>query len=181
LAERSEIEQRVGALYSIFASVEASGLEQMSIVRELDVRTDPDAAEHLGLASSASLLYLERLRLAGGDPLAIDRVWMPVELGAPLLQVDFTHTGLYNELADRTGIALTGGRERIRAVVPPEEDRQLLGLDHDTAALAIDRLGLAMDNPVEWRRTYVRGDRFTLLADYSVKDGYQFDLGAVGS
>ena len=176
LAGETAIVQPLGALYSLFASVEASGLEQRSVVRALDIRTDADAASRLDRSPTSSLLFLERLRLAGGEPLALDRVWMPAELGAPLLEVDFSHTGFYDELLDRAGVALTGGREQIRAVVPNAEDSALLGLIPDVAALAIDRLGCAKDGPVEWRHTLVRGDRFSVVAEFSARDGYQFDL-----
>ncbi len=175
LAAETEIEQPLGALYSLFASVESSGLEQRSVVRALDVRTDPLAADRLGRSPSASLLYLERLRLAGGEPLALDRLWMPAEIGAPLLEVDFSHTGFYDELLSRAGVALTAGREQIRAVVPDDEDRSLLQLGPDIAALAIDRLGCAWGKAVEWRHTVVRGDRFSVLAEFSARDGYQID------
>lgn len=175
LAAETEIEQPLGALYSLFASVEASGLEQRSVVRALEIRTDPGAAEHLRCPPSASLFYLERLRLAGGEPLALDRVWMPSQVGAPLLDVDFSHTGFYDELLSRAGVALTGGREQIRAVVPSAEDRSLLELGPDMATLAIDRLGCTRSEPMEWRQTLVRGDRFSVLAEFSARDGYQLD------
>lgn len=173
LAAETEIEQPLGALYSLFASVEASGQEQLSVVRALDFRTDSDAADRLGRPTSAPLFYLERLRLAGGEPLALDRVWMPAEIGAPLRAVDFSHTSFYDELLRKAGVALTGGLEQIRAVVPRDEDRSLLQLGPEVAVLAIDRLGCARDEPVEWRHTLVRGDRFSVLAEFSARDGYQ--------
>ena len=43
------IEQRLGSLYSLFASVEAEGLEQHSTVLRLEVTRDAVAAAHLGL------------------------------------------------------------------------------------------------------------------------------------
>jgi len=176
LADEIEIVQPLGALYSLFASVEASGLEQRSVVRALEVRKDPEAAHHLGGSSSQSLVYLERLRLAGGEPLALDRVWVPEDLGAPLLDVDFAHTGFYDEFLHRAGVALTGGRELIRAVVPSQDDRALLDLGEQGAALVIDRLGCAKGEPVEWRHTLVRGDRFSVVAEFSARDGYQIDV-----
>jgi GntR family transcriptional regulator len=176
LAEDTEIVQPLGALYSLFASVEASGLEQRSEVRALEVRTDADAAGHLGRPAAQPLLYLERLRLAGGEPLALDRVWVPEDLGAPLLSVDFAHTGFYDEFLDRAGIALSGGREQIRAMVPSADDCSLLGLRKHGAALAIERLGCAKGEPVEWRHTLVRGDRFSVMAEFSARGGYQLDV-----
>jgi len=171
-----EIEQPVGALYSLFASVEATGQEQRSIVHTLDIRADGVVAARLGLEESTPLVYLERLRLAGGEPLAVDRVWLPAHLAAPLLDADFTHTALYTEYRRRCGVALTGGRETIRAVVPTPAERLLLGIGPDTAAFAIDRLGLVDDRAVEWRHTLIRGDRFGITADFTARDGYRLAL-----
>jgi GntR family transcriptional regulator len=171
-----EIEQPVGALYSLFASVEATGQEQRSIVHTLDIRADGVIAPRLELEESTPLVFLERLRLAGGEPLAVDRVWLPAYLAAPLLDADFTHTALYTEYRHRCGVALTGGRENIRAVVPTPAERLLLGVGPNTAAFAIDRLGLADDQPVEWRHTLIRGDRFGITADFTARVGYRLTL-----
>ena len=177
LGAQEPITQPLGALYSLFASVEAAGLHQASIVRARDLRADGVVADRLGLEASTPLFRLERLRLAGGEPLALDTVWLPADIAAPLLEADFTHTALYDELAARAGIRLQGGREHIRAVVPSRAQQRLLEIPPATAALAIDRLGHAGGRPVEWRHTLIRGDRFALLAEFSARAGYQLTLG----
>jgi GntR family transcriptional regulator len=179
LATPLEIEQPLGAIYSLFASVEAAGLEQHSVVRAVDLRADGEVARRLGRDPEASLFYLERVRLAGDRPLAVDRVWMPGDVGGALVDVDFTHTALYVELYQRTGLRLTAGREWVRAVVPSPGDRALLELAPDQAALAIDRLASVHEDLVEWRRTLIRGDRFSLVAEFSARTGYQFDAAAM--
>ncbi|WAL69406.1 GntR family transcriptional regulator [Amycolatopsis cynarae] len=173
VAPTTEISQPLGALYSLFASVEASGLSQHSIVRTLDIRADAVIADRLDLDGSTPLLYLDRIRLAGTQPLALDRVWLPADFAAPLLGVDFTHTGLYAELAARTGIRPEQGHEEIHVVMPTPAERALLRCSPGTAAFSINRLGRAGDRPVEWRHTLVRGDRFTLTADFSTETGYR--------
>ena len=80
LAGPARITQPLGALYSLFASVEAAGLRQASIVRARDLRADGVVADRLGLEASTPLFRLERLRLAGGEPLALDTVWLPAEI-----------------------------------------------------------------------------------------------------
>jgi GntR family transcriptional regulator len=172
LAGPTEIAQPLGTPYSLFSAVEATGRVQRSVVRTLDVRADGVVAARLGLEESTPLVHLERLRLSDDEPLAIDRVWMPERLAAPLLEVDFARTALYEEYAARCGIRVTGGHEHLRAVVPGEAERELLGTGPDVAAFAIDRLGLAAGRPAEWRHTLVRGDRFTLTAQFSARDGY---------
>ncbi len=169
------IEQPLGALYSLFASVEAAGQVQRSVVRALDVRADGVVAARLALEESTPLLYLERLRLADEAPLAVDRVWLPASLAAPLLKADFTHTALYDELARRCGVRLSGGREHLRAVVPTSVQCALLGIVDGVGAFAIERLACSNGHPVEWRHTLIRGDRFTVSAQFSARDGYRLD------
>ena len=77
VVNRSEFEQSLGTLYSLFQSVESAGVEQTSEVLRLEVVTDPVAAANLEVDESTDLVLLERLRMAGGSPLAIDRAWLP--------------------------------------------------------------------------------------------------------
>lgn len=175
-AEPVEIAQRLGALYSLYESVRAMGLEQASVVRALDTRADGDVATRLELEESTPLVYLERLRFAGDEPLALDRVWLPRSLAAPLLDLDFTRGALYERYAEVCGVVLTGGDERIQPILPAPAEHRLLGGSPTTAAFSIQRLGRAKGRPVEWRHTLVRGDRFALTADFSRKDGYHLDL-----
>ena len=174
-AEPSPIEQPLGEIYSLFTAVEATGRVQRSVVRTLDVRADGVVAARLGLEESTPLVHLERLRLADAEPLAVDRVWLPERLAAPLLDVDFARTGLYAEYATRCGVRVSGGSERIRAVVPGAAERELLGIGPGVAAFAIDRIGLADGVAVEWRHTLVRADRFSVTAHFDALDGYRMD------
>lgn len=173
IAQPPEIQQPMGALYSLFASVEAAGLPQHSIVRTCDTRADALVAERLGLEASAPLVYLERLRLAADQPLALDRAWLPADIAEPLLQADFTHTSLYHELATRAGVRLQHGHEDIYAVQPTKAERTHLRCPPEAAAFSIHRLGHTHTRPVEWRHTLVRSDRYALAADFSATAGYQ--------
>jgi GntR family transcriptional regulator len=173
VAPAPEIQQPLGALYSLFAAVESAGLAQHSLVRTLDLRADGVAADHLGLDGSTPLVYLDRLRLAGDEPLALDRVWLPAELAAPLLDIDFTHTSLYAELAVHAGIKLESGHEDVHAVIPTPAEQAQLHCPPGTAAFSINRVGRAQGRPVEWRHTLVRGDRFALTAEFAAHTGYR--------
>lgn len=172
---RPDIEQPLGTLYSLFRSVESSGVEQRSSVRVLDVRADPAAAARLGHPPTTRFIHLERLRLAAGEPLAVDRVWILRSLAAPLTGGEFEHSGLYDELARLTGIRLTGGREIIRAIVPETDVRRDLGIRARVAVLAIERIGCLQGRPVEFRETLIRGDRFAMSAEWPGGWGYQVD------
>ncbi len=173
---RDRIEQPLGALYSLFREVEARGMSQRSEVLAREQMLAPAVARRLGLDDDDPLLHLARLRYADDEPLAVDRTWLPMSLAAPLLEVDFTHAGLYDELDARAGIRLTGGRETITAVVPSGEDEKLLALPDGVGVLRIERTALVDDRPVEWRSTILRGDRFAVSSEWSRRSGYRLDV-----
>lgn len=170
------IEQPLGALYSLFRSVEARGLEQRSEVHVLDVRMDGTASARLDRTPDTEFVYLERLRLADGEPLAVDRSWIPRSIAGPLMDADFTRSGLYDQLAALTGIRLTGGREIITAVVPDANTGELLKIPNACAAMKIRRLGCLRGRPVEWRETVIRGDRFSVTAQWSTHENYRMNV-----
>lgn len=170
------IEQPLGALYSLFRSVEATGVEQRSKVRVLEVRQNAAVATTLGIEADAELVFLERLRLADGEPLALDRSWLPREVGGPLLEGRFEHTSLYGEMARLTGIRLNGGSESITALVADATTRRLLGIKADVAVLAVTRIGCLDGKPLEFRESLIRGDRFSLSAEWPGTAGYRVDV-----
>jgi GntR family transcriptional regulator len=158
---------RAGVMYSLFQSVESQGFEQRSEVLDLSETTNDAVADRLALAAADPLVRLERLRLVDGQPLAHDVVWLPASVARPLLGVDFTHTALYDELASRCGVRPTAGSERVYAVVPDRAVGELLGLGPRQAVFAMERTSHAGNEPIEWRETVVRGDRYSFVATWS--------------
>jgi GntR family transcriptional regulator len=173
---QDRIEQSLGALYSLFREVEARGMLQRSAVLACEQVTDLTAARRLGLDDDEPLLHLARVRFADEEPLAVDRAWLPLEVAAPLLDVDFSHAGLYDELQARADVQLTGGRETITAVVPSPDDEMLLALPAGVGVLRIERTAWVEDRLVEWRSTLLRGDRFAVFCEWSRRSGYRLDV-----
>lgn len=170
------IAQDMGAMYSLFHELESRGMEQRSEVRVVDRRPDSVVADRLGIAGGPDLIYIERLRYADELPIAWDCVWLDPALASGLLDVDLSHTALYDEWHRVAGVRLSGGQETIRAVVPTVGQRELLGMDASEAALLVERVGLVDERAVEYRRTLVRGSRFSLTAQWSTTRAYQVDV-----
>lgn len=163
------IEQPLGTLYSLYRAIEDAGAVQHSVVRFLEERRDDKAEAMLGCPGEP-LVYLERVRLADGEPIALDCSWLPARWCRPLLGVDFGHTALYEELTRRCGIRLTSGWERLRPVLPDRVQRSLIALDAHQPAFAIERLATATEGPVEWRHGIIRADRFSFVARWATKE-----------
>jgi len=161
------LEQPLHSLYSLASSMRAHGIEERSeVLSSTRCPAPSEVAEHLGLGPGAGVVFIERLRFAGAEPMAWDRSWLPAERAGPLLEVDLSSGGLYNALATHCALRVTGGWERIRPVVPGPAERDLLAISHDVAAFDIERLTFAGDKPVEWRKSLIRGDRYNLLAQW---------------
>lgn len=169
----ARIEQPLGALYSLFGEVQSRGMHQRSEVLTREARRDPTVAARLGTDADTEFVYLERLRYADEQPLALDRTWLLASLARPLLAADLTATGVYAELARLRGVQITDGQERIHAVVPTADQRRLLDLGRRVALLGIDRIGRVNGDPAEWRETLVRGDRFSVVAKWTRHTAYQ--------
>ena len=165
--DRRTFERSLGSLYSLFQVVEESGVPQRSDVRALEIVTDPEDADQLDLEPESQLILIDRLRWAGDEPLAIDRIWLPADVAEPLLRADFTHTSLYNELDRSAGMHPNAGWERIHPGIPTDDERRSLRLADGEAVFSIERLGTYNGDPLEWRVTTIRGDRFTLVADWT--------------
>ena len=164
---RLAFEHTPGTLEGLFHQVEAQGATQTSVVRVRRETRDDEIAGRLKLPARASLVEIERLRLADGEPLALDRSWLPASVARVLLEAPLDHAGLYDELVRLCGVRITGGSERVSAVVPTAPERLALGIGSDVAAFAIERLVHSDDGPIEWRHSLVRGDRYSLVVGLS--------------
>jgi GntR family transcriptional regulator len=161
------LEQPLHSLYSLASAVRSQGVDEHSDVLVAERRPGTlEATTRLGLAATSTVNYLERLRFAGDEPLAWDRSWLTPKLTAALFDVDLSGGGLYDALASSCGLRITGGSERIRPVLPTPSERAMLRLPRGAAAFSIERLAYAGANPVEWRISLVRGDRYCLLAQW---------------
>lgn len=180
VVNKAKFVQPLGALYSLFSSIEATGVSQTSTVLDIGVVTNAEAASHLELSEDAELFFLERLRCADDQPLAVDRVWLPLYLAEPLLTADFSRTALYDELERVCGVRPNRGWERLTPVFPSSADRERLELKRNDAAFFLTRLGQNDNEIIEWRTTTIRGDRFRFVADWSSNNGggLQFDAPA---
>lgn len=161
------IEQRTGSLYSLFRSIEDQGFEQRSKVLELDERSDPAVATNLGVDPATKFVYLHRIRNADDTPIATDELWIPSEYAAPFLKTDFEHTAVYAELERQCGIRPGAGWERVQPIIPSKSERALLGTSAKIPAFLIERCTTYRGQPLEWRRTVVRGDLYTFMTTWT--------------
>ncbi len=117
-------------------------------------------AQALELEPGSATLYLERLRSASSEPLLLEIVHLPAERFPGLLASDLEHGSLYELLSQRYGTEIVTARETLEPVLLRSREARLLGQKARTPALLVEGIAYTSANvPVEFSRTYVRGDR----------------------
>ena len=117
-------------------------------------------AAALGIAATAPVVYLERVRLGGGEPLILEQARLPAERFPGLLAFDLERRSLYDILSERYATRIVRARESVEPVVLRSREAGLLDLPTRSLALRIDGIAFAADGaPVETARSFVRGDR----------------------
>jgi GntR family transcriptional regulator len=117
-------------------------------------------ATALELEPGSPTLYVERLRLAGGEPYLLEQVHLPAERFPGLLATDLEGRSLYELLSTRYATQVVRAREALEPVLLRTREARLLDQKRGAAALLIEGIAFAADGgPVEFGRTFVRGDR----------------------
>jgi GntR family transcriptional regulator, N-acetylglucosamine utilization regulator len=137
------------------------GLEpQTRLVASRPEAAGEGVAQALGVEVGSPTVYLERLRLADGEPLLLEQVHLPAERLPGLLASDLERGSLYELLTDRYGIRVARAREALEPVRLPAREARLLERRPGSLALLIEGIASTADDiPVEFGRTFVRGDR----------------------
>ena len=134
-----------------------------------DEANEPVAAA-LGIAPGSPVWRLERLRLADGEPLLIERTFFPAAIGGLLRDVDLEKHSVYEQLAAR-GVTVSSARHLLDAVAADAGDARLLRVPVGSALLRVQRQAFTADGqPVEWSDDRCRGDRMNFAIENRAGD-----------
>lgn len=123
------------------------------------VRANDEVANSLQIPVGAECTKLHRLRLADGNPMAIEEVYL---LGEVFDVDDFTPgESLYHQLS-ANGHEILRAEQEIRAITVTAEESLRLEVPEGTSALCVTRVSSSRRGQlIEYARTIYRGDRYT--------------------
>jgi GntR family transcriptional regulator len=112
------------------------------------------------------ILKVSRLRLADGEPMAIETLHVPARLVPGLTGDDLEGASFYDLLASRYGIVLTAGTQTIEPSVASEDEADVLGVPVLSPVFLFERVARdAGGRVVEFVVSVYRGDRYKLTAE----------------
>jgi GntR family transcriptional regulator len=160
------VEQTLVRIISFTDDMRQRGFESGTEVISSDLVPGPsDIAQRLEIETGEELARIKRLRLAGGEPMSVEESFLVHRHCPGILEGDYAHQPLRVAL-EAHGIRWSHARQRIRAIVAPDELARTLAVEPESALLFIERVSYSQANvPVEFLRIYYRADRYSLYCE----------------
>lgn len=159
-------------LTSYTSDVLARGQEPASVLLALEqVRADDVLALALAVRPGARLVLLERLRLADGEPMAIERTHLSAGRFPGLRRHVLRGGSLYDALDSAYGVRPVRAELTVETALATPTEAGLLGVDTGLAVLLLTQRSVDADDvPVEHVRSVYRGDRYRLVTTVGQPD-----------
>ena len=159
---RPKIERRLAKLTGYFEEMTARGLKpETKVLGESVVEAGREVTSLLELHPGDRIIQIFRLRLADGEPMALQTVHVPYDSCPNLVNDDLTHASLYQLLEQKYGLKLGHAREKIASTTASRQQATLLAIPKDAPLLHIERITfLDSGVPIEYVESFYRADRY---------------------
>lgn len=133
-------------------------------------------ASTLQIELAEEVIFIERVRLIEGDPLMIERTYLPHHLYPGLIEKFQTQSSLYKLMTQEYGIGIVEARQTLEPVLVDRVESSVLNVMPGSPALLIELTSFSEnDCPVEYTKGLVRGDR----CKYYIKMGGLREFGFI--
>lgn len=161
----AKITQELVAAESSFAVPPAAGTWSSTVLEMSTGRAGARIGRRLRVLPAAELVYIARLRLVDGAPVAIEHLHIPVGLVPGLTLEEMEATGLYDHLREHHRVVVHEAVQSIEPTVVNEAEAQVLEVPLLSPALLIERLTTDRTGmPVEYVRSVYRGDWYRIVS-----------------
>lgn len=121
----------------------------------------PDLQDILQLGKRASVFEVRRLQFMDGVPVTLSTSFIPAALTPGLDKLDIEHEFFYGLLEQRYGLSFLRAEEFLEPAIADDVVAGELGLPIGAPVFLVERHSfLVGDRPGEFRRAYMRGDRY---------------------
>ncbi len=131
------------------------------VLRVAPLEPPAEVAAWLGLAPGDTAWRVERVRLAAGEPMAVEAGWYSPTLLPGLDRHDLSRS-LYELFAGGYGVPVDTADQTVRAELADAATAHHLGVQQGDPVLVFDRLSRSGGAPLEHVTSHYRGDRYEL-------------------
>lgn len=162
-----KIEHGLTRLTGFTEDMKARGLQPGARVIRLELIPPPLLAmQALQITPDEQIVLLERLRLANGEPIALETSHLHFNAVAKLLNEDFENNSLYNILSQKNQITPARAEQKIGADLCNHREQELLKLTEGAPVLRNKRITFDQwGRPFEYTESAYRADRYVFQAE----------------
>jgi GntR family transcriptional regulator len=162
-----KIERHAARLVPFSRGMERRGYMPGARVITLEKRpAEAAAARELGLAVSAPVYYVCRLRLINQEPVMLERFTTPAQRFPGFDRYDLSNRSTFDLMEKEYGVTVVRARQSLEPVAATEYEAGLLGVKPGAPLMLERRLSLDQDDqPVEYGKDLYRGDRFRFVTE----------------
>jgi GntR family transcriptional regulator len=162
----AKVRQDLGRLEGLAESLAGHHLPVHNEVLSVRESTaNPFVAAKLHLEEGSPILFVERLRSVGGEPLSLDTSSLRPEAIPVLKDQVLAHDDVFSLLESELGVSLGWAENTVEAVAADTETARLLRVKPGSPLLLVHRLTHLDDGtPFDLEAVRYRGDRFCLLS-----------------
>ncbi|MEA3338163.1 MAG: GntR family transcriptional regulator [Chloroflexota bacterium] len=161
------IEQKLSRLTGFTEDMTRRGSTSGARVLRLESIHPPSSVMRaLQTTPERPVVLLERIRLAGLEPIAIETAYLHLVNVESLLQEDFKNRSLYQLLRESYDVTPTRAEQRIGADLCSQRDQALLKVDRGSPVLRNRRVTYDQrDRAFEYVESAYRADRYVFLVE----------------
>ena len=126
---------------------------------------DKKIAQKLSLDLSKEIVFIKRLRLADGEPLALETSYLPHKFYPEILAEDLAKS-LTKITEEKYRLRLSRAKQTVKACLANKQESKLLNIPYRAPVLVISRISYLSNNqPIEYLEGIYRGDRYELTTE----------------
>lgn len=126
------------------------------------ITPDKEMRENLKLSDNDKVYFLNRLRLANDEPMAIEYCYLPEKYFPGLIKYNFARCSLYEITKEEYSVIFSYMKQSIKAInMNKKEAEMLLGKVRGFGLASIKIVYNEDENPIEYTRTIYHPERYS--------------------
>ncbi|KPB04202.1 GntR family transcriptional regulator [Bacillus sp. CHD6a] len=156
-----KIEQPLQGLTSFTEDMKKRGMTPTSKLIHFEIiPANSFISKELKISEYAPVYEIKRIRLADGEPMALETNYLSANLVKGLTEEE-VKASIYSYVEETLGLRITHAEQLIESVKASEEHEKLLDIERDHPMLYIQRNTFLHDGtPLELVKSVYRGDRY---------------------
>ena len=159
---QAKLQDRSAVLGGFANDLQAQGYEVESEILDYCVRSAaPHIAKKLGIETGKNVLYLKRLVIADGEPLAVTNAHFNVGPHVVFSREELSSDSIFPLFEQKYGIVLRRAQKSIEVTLTLKDEAELLGVALNAPAMLTELLVFnEQEELVGFVKTLYRGDRY---------------------